>query len=99
MAGDVIMKHMSESLKDLLFKKADDMAIDEKRDDFHIIQAELERLYPKTMHILSFSEGKLHITTRSSSVASDLRLQRTTIIQSLNKQLKNQLVTMRISIR
>jgi len=90
---------MAESLKDLLFKKADEMDVSAVRDDMSLIQAELDRLYPKAMSILSFNDGKLHVTTRSSSVASDLRLQRQALTQNLNKSLKVKLTSMRISIR
>ena len=90
---------MADSLKDLLFKKADDMDFQETRDDLHIIQTELDRLFPKSIKILSLNEGKLHVTTRSSSIASDLRLQNIALTQNLNMSLKTKLVSMRRSIR
>jgi hypothetical protein len=88
-----------DSLGDLLKNKADDIDIDSKKDDMHILQAEIDRFYPNSTRILAMSEGKAHIATKSSSIASDLRLQRTTIMQNVNKLLKDKITTLRVSIR
>ena len=88
-----------DSIGDLLKNKADDIDINAHKDDMHILQAELDRFYPNSTRILSINDGTAHLATKSSSVASDLRLQRTSIMQSVNKLLKSKIKSLRISIR
>lgn len=87
-----------DSLKDLLGKKAEDIDIASIRDDNAVIQDELNRHFSGTK-VHSVKDGVVLVTTSSSSVASDLRLQQYSITQNLNTILKTKIERIRVRIQ
>jgi hypothetical protein len=87
------------SLADILLDKAEHIDSSGVRDDISIIQEELDRNFMNAVKAESLQDdGTLIVRTKSSSMASEVRLKQHTIIQNLNKSLKNKLVRFRIKI-
>lgn len=88
-----------DSIKDLLNKKADAIDTTGIRDDIALVQDELNRHYGQSAKVASIQNGVVLVTTKSSAIASDLRLQQYTIVQNLNTLLKTKLERIRIRIQ
>ena len=88
-----------DSLKDMLQRKADEIDASGIRDDVQLIQHEIDRYHPQLATVAKIQDGVAHITTRSSSVASDLRLQQHQILQNINKNLKSPIKRLYIRIQ
>ena len=87
------------SLGDLLRKKADDIDTSGVKDDIALIQQELDRAFSGDAKIERFQDdGVLVVRTKSSSMASEIRLKQYVIIQNLEPTLKNKIARFRILI-
>jgi hypothetical protein len=83
------MGNLGESLD----KKRAELGLD-RFDDLKLVQAVLENWYMGLAKAKSLNNNVLHITTSSSSVASELRMRQTDLIAHLPKSIK----TIRIKI-
>lgn len=89
-----------DSLGDLLKKKAAQFDSDSTRGELALVQEELDRLFDGKVTAQKFSDkGEVQVTTSGSVLASELRLQQHSIIQNLNKVLKNELTRFYIRIQ
>lgn len=87
------------SLGDVLKRKANDIDVSGVKDDVALIQMELDRNFSGQAKIERLDEnGLATVKTRSSSMASEIRLKQYAIIQNLQKDLKNKLERFRIII-
>ncbi len=87
------------SLGDLLHKKADDIDDAGVKDDVYLIQKELDRNFSNQVSVQSVQDnGTITVKTRSSSMASELRLRQHSILQNLRKSSRNKLEKFRIII-
>jgi hypothetical protein len=69
-------------LRDYLQKKAAELGL-ERGDQLAEIQAYLDELYPGQCRAASLNDGVLKITTSSASLASELRMRQTQLVQKL----------------
>lgn len=86
------------SIKDLLLKKAQEIDDSGIKTDLDLIQNELDRLFPSQVKLQKINNGIATITTENASVASDLRMQASQLIDDLNSSLKSQLSRLVIRI-
>ena len=77
-----------KSIKDLLQNKANDIDTSGVRSDVQLIQAEIDRLFDG-VEVAKFVDGVATLKTKSSPVASNLRMQQTQLTEDLNSSLKN----------
>lgn len=87
-----------KSLKDLLKIKADDIDVEGVRSDIQIIQKELDRLYGGDIKISKIRDGIANLHTQNASLASNVRMQQTQLLEDLNSSLKTPLERLIIRI-
>ena len=80
-----------KSIKDLLQKKADDIDASGVKTDMQLLQQELDRHYEGSLTVNKFKDGTATISTSNASIASNVRMQQTQLIEDLNSSLKNKL--------
>ncbi len=78
-----------KSLKDLLEKKADDIDDSGVKSDLNLIQAELDRLFDGAVKISKLKDSVATLHTANASLASNVRMQQTQLVEDLNSSLKN----------
>ncbi len=89
-----------DSLGDLLKKKAAAFDGDTVREELALVQEELDRLFEGKVQAQKFSDkGAVQVVTRSSVLASELRLQQHAVIQNLNQVLKTEVTRFYIRIQ
>ncbi|HEX9679241.1 MAG TPA: DciA family protein [Candidatus Saccharimonadales bacterium] len=76
-----------DSLKDLLKSKADKLDVDQKLDELALCQQVFKRYYADQAKVTKFNDSKLFVLVRSSSLASEVRLNQLTLIEELNRLL------------
>lgn len=80
-----------KSIKDLLQRKADEIDDSGIKTDLNLLQAELDRLFDSNITIQKIKDGVATVSTSNSSLASNMRMQQTQLIEDLNSSLKNKL--------
>lgn len=75
-----------DPISDILHQKAKDLDIGRKKD-IDIIQLELDRLFAKRIRARKFdTDGTLLLTTSSASMASKVKLNQYSLLESLKDQ-------------
>lgn len=80
-----------KSLKDLLQKKADDIEVSGIKTDLHVVQAELDRYFSGDIKVTKIKNKIATVETSNASLASNMRMQQTQLVEDLNSSLKNKL--------
>ena len=80
-----------KSLKDLLQKKADDIEESGVKTDLNVVQSELDRYFSGAIKVVKIKNAIATVETSNSSLASNMRMQQTQLIEDLNSSLKNKL--------
>ena len=73
---------MLEDIQGYLAKRARELGLD-RADKLAEIQAYLDNLYPGQCRAVSLNSGVLKITTQNSSVASELRFSKESLMKKL----------------
>ncbi len=79
------------SLKDLLQRKANEIDKSGVKTDLTLIQAELDRYYKGAIEVLKIKNGIATVQTGNASLASNMRMQQTQLVDDLNSTLKTKL--------
>ncbi|MCE7936713.1 DUF721 domain-containing protein [Candidatus Saccharibacteria bacterium CPR2] len=90
----------TNSLDDLLKKKADQMDFSAKKSALDIAQKELERFAPEFARVSKITdEGAVYVVTPHAPMASNLRFQQVEIIESIKSALNQPIEKLVIQIR
>lgn len=88
-----------DSIKDVLKIKADDWEDSAIPKVVRRLQKELDKLAKLPAKVVKFEDGIVTIVTSSSSVASDIRLQQTALIDKFSKVSRQKISSLRIRIQ
>ena len=87
------------SLKDLLNNKANEIDDSGVKTDLDMIQSELDRYFTGGIIISRIKDGVATVVTSNASLASNMRMQSSQLVEDLNSSLKNKLERFVIRIR